>query len=95
MSYATAYALIILAGNTNPDVATMSKILGSVGIVCDNTKAQKVIDTCKGKTIDQIFEESIKEISTLSAGDTAVGSTVSAGKVPAEEEEDIGYGLFD
>ncbi|CAF1316983.1 unnamed protein product [Rotaria sp. Silwood1] len=74
MSYAAVYALAILADNTSPDVTTMSKILGSVGIVCDNTKAQKVIDT---------------------SGGAAVGSTVSAGKVPAEEEEDMGYDLFD
>ncbi|CAF3874300.1 unnamed protein product [Rotaria sp. Silwood1] len=78
MSYAAVYALAILADNTSPDVTTMSKILGSVGIVCDNTKAQKY-----------------QGISTLSAGGAAVGSTVSAGKVPAEEEEDMGYDLFD
>ena len=75
MRYAAAYVLAALAGNTNPDVSTISKILGSVGIDCDKTKAQKVIDACKGKNIDQIIEEGSKKLSSLPAGGAAVAST--------------------
>jgi large subunit ribosomal protein LP2 len=78
MRYAAAYVLATLAGNTNPDVSTISKILGSVGIDCDNAKAQKVIDACKGKNVDQIIEEGTKKLSSLPAGGGAVASTGGA-----------------
>jgi large subunit ribosomal protein LP2 len=83
MRYAAAYVLATLAGNTNPDVATLSKILGSVGIDCDKTKAQKVIDACKGKNIDQIIAEGTKKLSSLPVGGGAVAATGSAGGAPA------------
>jgi large subunit ribosomal protein LP2 len=78
MRYAAAYVLATLGGNTNPDVSTISKILGSVGIDCDKTKAQKVIDACKGKDIDQIIAEGTKKLSSLPAGGGAVAASGSA-----------------
>ena len=95
MRYAAAYVLATLAGNTNPDVSTISKILGSVGIDCDNTKAQKVIDACKGKNIDQIIEEGTKKLSSLpsagavvsSAGTATTAPTAAAAGKPAAKEE--------
>ncbi|CAF0855275.1 unnamed protein product [Rotaria sordida] len=78
MRYAAAYVLATLAGNTNPDVSTISKILGSVGIDCDNAKAQKVIDACKGKNVDQIIEEGTKKLSSLPVGGASVSSTEGA-----------------
>ncbi|CAF3353923.1 unnamed protein product [Rotaria socialis] len=96
MRYAAAYVLATLAGNTNPDVSTISKILGSVGIDCDNAKAQKVIDACKGKSVDQIIEEGTKKLSSLPTASAAVASTsgaaavatttTNAGKGAAKEE---------
>ncbi|CAF3235664.1 unnamed protein product [Rotaria socialis] len=82
MRYAAAYVLAVLAGNSNPDVATVSKILGSVGIDCDNTKAQKVINACKGKNVDEIIAEGTKKLSSLPAAGPAVASG-SAGAAPA------------
>ncbi|CAF0898085.1 unnamed protein product [Adineta ricciae] len=85
MRYAAAYVLATLAGNTNPDVATISKILGSVGVDCDNTKAQKVIDACKGKNIDQIIEEGTKKLSSLPTGGAAVAASGSAAPAAAAD----------
>ena len=78
MRYAAAYVLATLAGNATPDVAAISKILGSVGIDCDNAKAQKVIDACKGKNVDQIIEEGTKKLSSLPAGGPAAASAGGA-----------------
>ena len=81
MRYAAAYVLATLAGNANPDVAAISKILGSVGIDCDDTKAKKVIDACKGKKVDQIIEEGMKKISSMPAAGPAPaagGATTTA-----------------
>ena len=78
MRYAAAYVLATLAGNANPDVATIAKIIGSVGIDCDKDKAQKVIDACKGKSVDQIIEEGTKKLSSLPAGGAAVAAAPAA-----------------
>ena len=83
MRYAAAYVLAVLAGNSNPDVATVSKILGSVGIDCDNTKAQKVINACKGKNVDEIIAEGTKKLSSLPAAGPAVASGSAGGAAPA------------
>ena len=83
MRYAAAYALSVLAGNSHPDVSTISKILGSVGIDCDNAKAQKVIDACKGKDLEQIIAEGTKKLASLPAGGGAVAASGAAGGAPA------------
>ncbi|UJR33750.1 hypothetical protein I4U23_021177 [Adineta vaga] len=78
MRYAAAYVLAVLAGNATPDVATVSQILGSVGIDCDKTKAQKVIDACKGKDLEQIIAEGTKKLSALPTGGGAAAAPASA-----------------
>lgn len=79
MRYAAAYVLATLAGNTTPDVATISKILGSVGVDCDNARAQKVIDACKGKNVDEIIAEGTKKLSSLPAAGAASAAAPAAG----------------
>lgn len=92
MRYAAAYVLATLAGNANPDVATISKIIGSVGIDCDKDKAQKVIDACKGKSVDQIIEEGTKKLSSLPAGGAAVAAAPAAGGAAAAPAGDAKKG---
>ncbi len=92
MRYAAAYVLATLGGNTNPDVATISKILGSVGIDCDKTKAQKVIDACKGKDVEQIIAEGTKKLSSLPTGGAAVAASGSVGAAPAAAAADAKKG---
>lgn len=78
MRYAAAYVLAALAGNATPDVSAISKILGSVGIECDKTKAQKVVDSCKGKSVEQIIEEGTKKLSSLPAAGAAAAPSAAA-----------------
>jgi len=78
MRYAAAYVLATLGGNATPDVSAISKILGSVGIDCDKTKAQKVIDACQGKDIEQIIAEGTKKLSSLPTGGGAVAASAGA-----------------
>ena len=85
MRYAAAYVLATLAGNANPDVSTISKILGSVGIDCDEAKAKKVIDACKGKNVDEIIEEGTKKFSSLPAAGAAAAAPAAAGAAPAAD----------
>ncbi len=55
MRYTAAYLLAVLGGNPSPDVAAIAKILGSVGIECDENRAQKVVDACKGRDVNEII----------------------------------------
>ena len=87
MRYAAAYVLATLAGNSSPDASSISKILGSVGIECDNGKAQKVIEACKGKSIDQIIEEGTKKLSSLPAAGPAPASGGAAAAAPADAKK--------
>jgi len=89
MRYAAAYILATLAGNTNPDVQTISKILGSVGIDCDETKAKKVIAACKGKDIETIIAEGSKKLSSMPSGGGGVAAASAAAPV-AEEKKPAG-----
>ena len=92
MRYAAAYVLAVLGGNTSPDVGSLSQILGSVGIDCDKTKAQKVIDACKGKDIEQVIAEGTKKLSSLPASGGAVAAGGSAGAAPAAAAADAKKG---
>lgn len=71
MRYVAAYLLANLSGNATPDVAAISTILGSVGIDCDKTKAQKVIDACKGKSVEEVIAQGTKKLSSLPAAGAA------------------------
>ena len=94
MRYAAAFVLATLAGNNQPDASTISKILGSVGIECDQGKAQKVVQACQGKSIEQIIDEGMKKLSSLpaagpaapAAGGAAQAATTDAKKGGAKEE---------
>lgn len=90
MRYAAAYVLATLAGNTNPDTGSISKILSSVGIDCDQSQAQKVIDACKGKNLEQIIAEGTKKISSLPVGGAAAGGSAAA--APAKGAADAKKG---
>ena len=92
MRYAAAYVLATLGGNTSPDVTTISKILDSVGIDCDKTKAQKVIDACKGKDLEQIIAAGTKKLSSLPTGGGAVAAGGSAGAAPTAAAGDAKKG---
>ena len=77
MRYAAAYLLAILGGNPSPDVAAIAKILGSVGIECDENRAQQVIDACKGRDVNEIIASGIERIdAALTNTPVAVNRTI-------------------
>jgi len=89
MRNAAAYVLATIAGNANPDVATIAKILGSVGVESDNAKAQKVVDALKGKNLEQVIAEGTKKLSSLPVGGAAAPAAAApaAGAKAAAKEE--------
>lgn len=54
MKYVAALLLAQLGGNETPSVADISKILASVGIEIDSSRAEALLDEVKGKTVDEV-----------------------------------------
>ena len=78
MRYAAAYVLATLASNSAPDLSTISKILSSVGVDCDKDKAQKVIEACRGKNVEQIIEQGLNKLSNLASAGASLASPSQA-----------------
>ncbi|CAF1083258.1 unnamed protein product [Adineta steineri] len=76
MRYSAAYLLAVLGGNPSPSVADITNILGSVGIECDEKRAQEVIDACKGRSVDDIIASGMKKIDDLSMIETQTVATI-------------------
>ena len=87
MRYAAAYVLAILAGNSNPNASTISKILGSVGIDCDNIKAQKIVNACQGKDIEQLIVEGTKKLASLPTDGGAATANGGAGTATTDANQ--------
>lgn len=57
MRYVTAYLLAQMGGNHQPSVDDIKKILGSVGIDCEEERAKRVIEALKGKNVEELIEK--------------------------------------
>jgi large subunit ribosomal protein LP2 len=79
MRYTAAYLLAILGGNPSPDVAAIAKILGSVGIECDENRAQQVVNACKGQDVNELIASGMVKIDDA-LKNTSVGTTPPKGK---------------
>jgi large subunit ribosomal protein LP2 len=108
MRYVAAYLLATLGGNESPALKDVEKILSSVGVEMDKTKAEKVISELKGKSVEDLIKAGTEKLATVpSAG--AASAAGAAAPVAAEkkvekkkektpepsEDEDMGFGLFD
>jgi large subunit ribosomal protein LP2 len=82
MKYVAAYLLSDLAGTKNPSVAEISKILKSVGIEVDDTRAQKLISELSGKNLEEVMAQGSSKLSSVPMGGGALmaagGAAVTA-----------------
>eukprot|EP01010_Urceolus_cornutus_P001764 NODE_2334_length_574_cov_120.769524_g1850_i0.p1 GENE.NODE_2334_length_574_cov_120.769524_g1850_i0~~NODE_2334_length_574_cov_120.769524_g1850_i0.p1 ORF type:complete len:109 (+),score=17.53 NODE_2334_length_574_cov_120.769524_g1850_i0:126-452(+) len=108
MRYVAAYLLATLGGNETPSLKDVEKILSSVGVEMDKTKAEKVIAELKGKSVDDLIKAGTEKLATVpsaGAAPAAGGAAPAAEEKKAEkkkektpepsEDEDMGFGLFD
>ncbi|CAF1329888.1 unnamed protein product [Didymodactylos carnosus] len=72
MRYAAAYLLSLIGGNPSPSLQSISTILSSVGIVCDEQKAYNVIQACQGKNVNEIIEQGLVKLESMSTVTTGV-----------------------
>jgi large subunit ribosomal protein LP2 len=87
MRYVAAYLLANLAGNGEPNLAVLEKILSSVGIECDKEKANKVISELKGKKIDDLIKEGSTKLASMPAAGAAPAAAPAAAAPKAEESK--------
>ncbi|VDO80828.1 unnamed protein product [Soboliphyme baturini] len=57
MRYVAAYLLAVLGGKKEPQLDDIQKILAAVGVDCDDSKAKKVIESCKGHDVNDLIEQ--------------------------------------
>ena len=70
MRYVAAYLLAVLGGNPNPTVASIEKILASVGIECDQGQAQYMVDACNGRDVEDIIAQGLEKIEAMCGSGT-------------------------
>ncbi len=89
MRYVAAYLLATLAGNQSPDLAALEKILSSAGIEVDKTKATKVIESLKGKSVEQLIKDGSAKLATMPAASAAPAAAApAAGGAPAAAKDE-------
>jgi len=111
MRHVAAYLLAALGGNDSPSASDIKAILSSVGVEADDASLKTVVDSLKGKNLEELLEEGAKKLASMPAGGGgAVAAAPAAGgggggAAPAKEEkkeepeeesdDDMGMGLFD
>ena len=109
MRYVAAYLLLVLGGKSSPTVADIEKLLASVGVNVDQSKANYVVNQLKGKTIEAVMAQGAMKLGAMpaAAGDSgttqvAVSSATVEKSDDKEEDkaesddsdDDMGFGLF-
>ena len=109
MRHVAAYLLSALSGNENPSAKDIKAILSSVGVEEDAKALEVVINSLKGKNLEELMEEGRSKLASMPAGGAALAASPGAGGVaPAEEkkgekkeepedesDDDMGMSLFD
>ncbi|KAI8097797.1 60s acidic ribosomal protein-domain-containing protein [Gilbertella persicaria] len=108
MKHLAAYLLLVAGGNAHPSAEDLKKVLGSVGVEVDESRASALLKAMEGKTAAEAIAEGSSKLASVSAGPVAAAggaaAGAAAGDAPAEEEkaeekeesdDDMGFGLFD
>merc|ERR1712105_82456 len=96
MRYVAAALLAVLGGG-EVSAANIKKILSSVGIEADDDKVALVVKELAGKDVEAVMAEGTEKLGSMPSGG---GADAPAAKAPVkeeseEEDDDMGFGLFD
>lgn len=111
MRHVAAYLLAALGGNENPSASDIKAILSSVGVEADDKSLKTVVDSLKGKKLEELLKEGAEKLASMPAGGgggAAAAAAPAAGgggaaapakkepePEPEESDDDMGMGLFD
>ncbi|GBE59019.1 ribosomal large P2 [Babesia ovata] len=96
-------------GNESPSVADLKKILDAVGSEVDDDCLEGLVASMSGKTVHETIAAGMEKLQSVPTGGVAAapagGAAAPAGDAPAEskkaepepeeEEDDMGFSLFD
>ncbi len=77
MRHVAAYLLAALGGNENPSAKDIKAILSSVGVEADDKALDLVVNSLKGKNLEELLAEGAEKLASMPAG----GGAVAAGKL--------------
>nr|P27055.1 RecName: Full=Large ribosomal subunit protein P2; AltName: Full=60S acidic ribosomal protein P2; AltName: Full=L12EI [Babesia bovis]AAA27797.1 ribosomal protein L12eI [Babesia bovis] len=110
LKYVSSYLLAVAAGNENPSVDDLKKILDAVGSDVDEECLQGLVDSMSGKTVHETIAAGMTKLQSMPAGGAAMPAAAAGGAPaaaedkaeakkpeaePEEEEDDMGFSLFD
>merc|ERR1711918_282928 len=100
MKVIAAYMLAVVGGNDKPDVASVKKILSSVGIELEGDSAKQLEDLVEemaSKDMAEILKAGLEKLKSVPGGGAAAPGAAAAVEEEEEEEEEIpaAGGLFD
>ncbi len=84
MRHVAAYMLAALGGNENPSAKDIKEILSSVGVEEDEEALKTVIESLKGKNLQELIEEGSKKLATMPAAGAAPAAAAGGGAAAAE-----------
>ena len=107
MKYVAAFLLAKMTIDT-PSAADVKSILASVDAKVDDARLNEFLAEVEGKDVEELLESGSKLMATLGGGGgaapaaapaadagAAAAPAAAAAKEPSEEDEDMGFGLFD
>ena len=109
MKYVAAFLLARMTKDT-PTAADVKSILESVDCKVDDARLKEFLEEVEGKSVDDLMAEGAKLMQSVGGGGggkaAAGGAAPAGGDAPAEakkaepaaaseEDEDMGFGLFD
>ena len=110
MRHVAAYLLAVLGGNQNPSAKDLKGIMSAVGVEANDNSLDIVINSLKGKSVNELIEEGHALLANVPSGATSGAGATTGGASQATEEEkpkektpepesdsdeDMGLGLFD
>ncbi|CAD8046956.1 unnamed protein product [Paramecium primaurelia] len=78
MKYIAAYALLVLGGNNAPTEDDVTKLLKEAGVEPVAADVKNVVNTLKGKNLNDVIKEGQKQLTSLSVGGGASQSSAPA-----------------
>ncbi|KAH7721539.1 60S acidic ribosomal protein P2 [Aphelenchoides avenae] len=96
MKYVAAYLLANLGGKDAPTAKDIENILGSVGLDVDMENANAVVNSLKGKKVEEVIAAGSKKLASVPSGGgapaaaaaPAAGGSAPAAAAPAAKKEE-------
>lgn len=87
MKYIAAYILLSLGGKKDVSEKDLADFFKSIGAESDPAQAKTVVDSLKGKNLNELATKGLPKLATLSFGSGSGAAAASTAAAPAKEEK--------